>query len=296
VDSGSGLVFADIDGAYVHAGGDLVITLTDDADEFIIADAIRVQRLSPLQAAAGESATAAVANLNQGDVTEVFQTAVAIWTATVLTSEQSELLAAVTFDVRDLADGHLGAASTSAIFLDINGAGYGWFVDSTPLVNEEFQFVDGSLSAIPGGPADGQIDLLTVVLHELGHVIGLGDLPSASAAGNLMSENISTSLRRLPAGTGSSTSSSLPAAQPPISSSSDNSTAAGLNGLLETPLVGHHTPAELYADRQDDDVLEPGTQPANTRLSDDEADGIDTVFSFLTQENNQNNQSPFDQI
>ncbi len=44
-DSGSGIFFADLAGGFVHAGGNLTVTLGDDADEFVIADAIRVERL-----------------------------------------------------------------------------------------------------------------------------------------------------------------------------------------------------------------------------------------------------------
>ena len=291
----SGVSFADLDGAFAFAGGTLTVTLSDSANGNIIADAIRVERLSPLQAVGGQAAEDGDASeLTLEQVQLIGLQAVQIWTATGLTDDQANLLATVTFDVRDLIDGHLGAASANAIFLDINGAGYGWFVDSTPLINEEFQLIDGQLAAIPGGSSDGQMDLLTVVLHELGHVLGLDDLSSTSAAGSLMSENIAAGIRRLPngipAGGGLSTT---PSSFAPASSSGDSS-PDGLLGLLETPLVGNQTPAELYADRHVDEVSESNVQPMITRPSDDEADGIDTVFSFLTDGDGVSTQIPFD--
>src|SRR5205823_3921055 len=44
----------------------------------------------------------------------------------------------------------------------------------------------------------GHIDLLTVLMHELGHVIGLDDLPTADTAHDLMTETLNTGTRRGP--------------------------------------------------------------------------------------------------
>src|SRR5262249_18006446 len=44
------------------------------------------------------------------------------------------------------------------------------------------------------------MDLLTVVMHELGHVLGRDDLPVASHPHDLMAENIPTGVRRVPGG------------------------------------------------------------------------------------------------
>ena len=59
--------------------------------------------------------------------------------------------------------------------LDVNAAGYGWFIDPTPADNQEFsrRTATGELFATPGSLAFGEMDLLTVVMHELGHVLGL---------------------------------------------------------------------------------------------------------------------------
>ncbi|MDF1743308.1 MAG: peptidylprolyl isomerase [Gimesia sp.] len=62
---------------------------------------------------------------------------------------------------------------TNTIYLDINAAGWGWFVDSTPLLNEEFnQTAFGIFDADLFSTADGHIDLLTVLIHELNHLLG----------------------------------------------------------------------------------------------------------------------------
>src|SRR5262249_45412482 len=56
------------------------------------------------------------------------------------------------------------------------------------------------LRAGKGSPAEGRMDLLTVVMHELGHVLGYDDLPVASHPNDLMAENIPTGVRRVPGG------------------------------------------------------------------------------------------------
>jgi len=76
--------------------------------------------------------------------------------------------------VRDLPAGYLALAHRGAglIEVDDDAAGRGWFVDPTPLADEEFT-ADGR--GLPGSEAAGREDLLTVLLHELGHLAGLPD-------------------------------------------------------------------------------------------------------------------------
>ncbi|WP_334407672.1 Ig-like domain-containing protein [Bradyrhizobium sp. AZCC 2289] len=86
------------------------------------------------------------------------------------------------------------------VTLDQNAAGYGWFVDATPVSNEEFLPTSDPnvFVAPPGSPAYGRMDLLTVELHELGHVLGLGEADSSTAPNDLMAQFLPTGVRRLP--------------------------------------------------------------------------------------------------
>ncbi|QDT44245.1 putative peptidyl-prolyl cis-trans isomerase [Gimesia alba] len=87
----------------------------------------------------------------------------------------SEELADVKIEVVELSGNQIAKANadTRTIYLDVNAAGWGWFVDSTPFQNEEFnQTTMGIFDASLFSPAEGQIDLLTVLLHELGHLLG----------------------------------------------------------------------------------------------------------------------------
>ena len=98
-----------------------------------------------------------------------------------LGSQVETAMAGVSVKVANLPSGVLGETSGKTIWIDDDGAGYGWFVDPTPAVDEEFA-PSGSnyqLQAIDPRAVD-RIDLLTVVEHELGHVLGLPDLGPTS--------------------------------------------------------------------------------------------------------------------
>jgi hypothetical protein len=75
------------------------------------------------------------------------------------------LLDNVTFHVGDFTDDALGMQVGNRIVMDADAAGYGWSV--------------GSVSA-------NQVDLVSAVAHEIGHVFGLPDLYDASSAGSIM--------------------------------------------------------------------------------------------------------------
>jgi hypothetical protein len=123
-----------------------------------------------------------------------------------LSAEQLAWLNKATINIADLVDGYLALTLGTTITLDTDAAGYGWFVDPTPLAHEEFMPAVLSLSkdtpwqliANPDGAAAGHIDLMTVLLHELGHVMGLGHVSSAVDGTRLMAGSIDPGIRRLP--------------------------------------------------------------------------------------------------
>ena len=104
-------------------------------------------------------------------------------------------LSGVTVQVADLPSGMLGEEVGKTILIDRDAAGYGWFVDPTPTKDEEFTPGNQQLRAIDPRAVD-RIDLLTVVEHELGHVLGLKDL--STSTDDLMSGVLGIGIRRDP--------------------------------------------------------------------------------------------------
>ena len=67
--------------------------------------------------------------------------------------------------IEDLSDNQLGAASGNTVWIDCDAAGYGWSLD-----------INNPLSST-------HVDLLSVVAHEFGHVLGFGhDMMGATLA------------------------------------------------------------------------------------------------------------------
>jgi hypothetical protein len=108
-------------------------------------------------------------------------------------------LASATYEVGQLPRPLLGYtfARDHTVIIDASAAGYGWFIDPTPLSDQAFALdALGKQTAIPGSPANGHMDLLTVVLHEMGHLDGLPDISTQRYPNNLMDGTLATGVRR----------------------------------------------------------------------------------------------------
>jgi Bacterial Ig domain len=67
----------------------------------------------------------------------------------------------------------LGRPNTATISIDSDANGVGWFLDTTPQDNSEFNGIDNYFQATPNSAAYGKYDLLTTILHEMGHTLGI---------------------------------------------------------------------------------------------------------------------------
>jgi hypothetical protein len=141
-----------------------------------------------LRAAGGEGPGAAA--LGAGELSATLGAALGRLQQAGVSPAVLHRLSGVTALIAPLAPGQLGEAlpAQDEIALSPDGAGHGWFVDPTPYQDEEF----AGGTAFAGSPAAGREDLLTAVLHELGHFVGLAD-DSGSA---LMDELLPTGTRR----------------------------------------------------------------------------------------------------
>ncbi|MDZ4852077.1 MAG: matrixin family metalloprotease, partial [Pirellulaceae bacterium] len=104
------------------------------------------------------------------------------------------LLNTTNIRIADLAGSTLGTAIGNTIYLDRDAAGWGWFIDATPELDDEFRAMANPFELI--GNVQG-IDLLTVVLHELGHVLGLEhDDATDALTAVLMQDTLEPGIRR----------------------------------------------------------------------------------------------------
>lgn len=134
-----------------------------------------------------------MAALTQSDADVMLESAVEELSPRLSSAEQQKL-EEVQIEVIDLAGTTLGQVVGNTIYLDINAAGHGWFIDATPRDHSEYQ-ANSSLSLIasPNSEASGLIDLWTVIHHELGHLLG-----DEHAEEGVMESTLAPGERRLP--------------------------------------------------------------------------------------------------
>jgi len=159
----------------------------------------------------------------------------------------------VRFVLADLPAGDLGLETPASpntpalVEIDTNAAGLGWFVDASPADDSEFTNTSfaGELLAPPGSPAFSRVDLLTVVEHELGHVLGLGDLDPSTHPHQLMTADLPTGVRRLPRSLGNG----IPTfeSNPILSGTGSDSHIIDRGALLATPTASLAAPSPSQA-------------------------------------------------
>ncbi len=148
-----------------------------------------------LHLAEGFAPSETAASLTLAEAQPVFEAALVRLADAGVSKQEIRALSTLTIQVADLNGSLIGEALPGRILLDINGAGVGWFIDPTPRTDEEFS--TPGLNAIDPA-ALGRVDLLTVILHELGHQLGGVDLDSHDSPGHLMADTLAPSERRLP--------------------------------------------------------------------------------------------------
>jgi VCBS repeat-containing protein len=161
--------------ATANSGATIVITGSPDFGQ-PSPTAPTAPTLPPGPMMASAVATSFVGHLlTQGELDGAVQTAIDDWIAAGASPDQVAAMRGASFSIADLGGLDLGLADGSSIAIDLDGAGYGW----------------------ASGTGSG-MDLLTVVLHELGHAAGFADSYSPADAGDVMYAFLGAGEHRVP--------------------------------------------------------------------------------------------------
>jgi uncharacterized membrane protein len=134
---------------------------------------------------AGPAGSGGAAALTESQVQVLLPTAIAAWHAAGLTGAGVQLLERSAVLVADLGSNVLGLEAAGVIWINQTAAGHDWYVNWGSTADQPFGATGpgGERLAAAGTAAAGQVALLTVLEHELGHVLGLQD---NNQAGDLM--------------------------------------------------------------------------------------------------------------
>jgi hypothetical protein len=207
----------------------------------------------PAQFLAGAPAAGlpAPAPLTPEQLQPIVAEAKARWRAAGVSPQKLAALDRLAFRIEDLPGNDLGMESEGVITISRTAAGYGWFVDPTP--GDDAEFAPSAVNS----PAHGHVDLLSVVAHEMGHVLGYFE--DGDAANTVMSEDLPVGVRRVPKAAASPTSPAASLVIQPASAHGSRAlgstvltTAAAVTPLGQaqaavTPAVGQRTGAALTA-------------------------------------------------
>jgi hypothetical protein len=159
----------------------------------------QLAQAAPLAPAAG------VAPVTPAELQPIIEVAIDRWVrADALDADQLARLEKTRFLIVNLPERTLGKEfGGTTVLISATAAGFGWYVDATPFDDSEFSVRLGpdAEQAVASIPAASRMDLLTVVMHELGHVIGLRDVDPGDNHGDLMDETLAPGVRRLPSAT-----------------------------------------------------------------------------------------------
>jgi len=145
--------------------------------------------------------TEQLTDLTYADLDPIIDAAINRWTeSSLFDAAMLTGLDGVKFLIADLEGDALALTVDDTVIIDADAAGHGWFVDDTPYQDAEYVPIgnDEVLEASENSAAYGDMDLLTVVMHELGHVFGYQDMDPETNDAELMNATLNEGVRYLP--------------------------------------------------------------------------------------------------
>jgi len=158
-------------------------------------------RETTLRAARGKAPVGdSIQKLTREQLNEMVRAALGRWSQAGISGEDLTTMQAATFEIANLPEGEIASAASSHIKIDETGAGYGWYIDQFASEDNEFDVpVPGKeMQTTEHSPAHGRMDLLTVVMRELGAVYLQGKSRVPKQLRPLMEPTLSPSVRRVP--------------------------------------------------------------------------------------------------
>ena len=127
------------------------------------------------------------------------QGAIERWRLAGISAEEFARLQALRFEIADLPYTEIAKATSTSIKIDELAAGYGWFFDQSPWEDSEFTVgvPERELQTTEYSLAHGKMDLLTVIMRELGKEYLKGKKEMPESLRPLMDSTLSPSVRRL---------------------------------------------------------------------------------------------------
>jgi hypothetical protein len=178
---------ATINAGSAQLGDEIIATATDangNTSEFSFTQTVS----SPLLAVGGEASQESRVEGQELSTDELLPVVDAAIDRLVGAGFAADLFSSVQVSIADLPGATLGLATGSTITIDVNAAGHGWYM-SPELRDQSQEPADSdaaSGSRLSTLDSRLRMDLLTVVMHELGHMAGLVDLYDVEAEDDLM--------------------------------------------------------------------------------------------------------------
>jgi hypothetical protein len=178
------VVLSNASGATIGTGS-ATVTIVDDENALTAAES-------------APQTLESTATISEADVARLAAEAMRRWSL-VLDQASIATLRGVKIEIADLPDQELGRYEDGVITVDVNAAGWGWFVDRTARDDQEFVTQsDGTLHALQQSDAYHRMDLLTVISHEIGHGLGYDHTPDDGGHADLMASTLAAGVRETP--------------------------------------------------------------------------------------------------